>query len=97
MSTPALDWQRAAACRRADVDATLFFAPDGELEDDRVWREAQAKAVCDGCAVWARCLDYRLSFEHQLDGGIWAGRGEDERKALRHARMKRQQQGRKAA
>ena len=93
MSTPALltsqDWARRAACRTEDP--AIFFAAETEHPHARRVRETHARFICAGCPVSGPCLEYRLSFESQRDGGIWAGCDEDERSALRHAGLKRQQ------
>jgi WhiB family transcriptional regulator, redox-sensing transcriptional regulator len=81
MSFVDLRWQRRATCR--SENPALFFGPDLELAQDRLTREAKAKAICAGCPVRHRCLEYRLSSEHQGDGGIWAGLDEYERKRIR--------------
>jgi len=44
------DWHGRAACR--GPQAAVFYPPDtGEQRDERRWREAQAKAICEQCAV----------------------------------------------
>ena len=40
----------------------------------------QAKQICDGCLVRARCLDWALS--NGASAGIWGGRTEAERHAM---------------
>ena len=70
-------WRDGAACR--NVDPEIFF-PDGTagpalLEIDR------ARALCAGCQVRARCLDWAL--RHGAAFGIWGGLTEDERRAVR--------------
>jgi len=89
MSVTALSWRYSAACRGEDPE--LFFSPDGESPAAREVREAQAKAVCASCEVTGPCLDFRLSFERQRDDDVWAGFDGDERSAMRHALVKRQQ------
>ena len=83
------NWRLSAACR--DEDPRVFFHEHGEPPQFREFREARAKAICAGCPVNLRCLTFRLSFEHQLDDGIFGGKTGEERKALRHAWLKRQQ------
>ena len=87
MSAP--NWRLEGACRYEDPD--LFFAADGETPDVRYVREAKAKGICGGCIVRTPCLDFRLGFERQRDGDIWAGFDGEQRTALRHAWLKRQQ------
>jgi len=71
------DWRLRAACLGADPE--LFF-PEGAA--GRALEEAaQAKLVCSGCPVRARCLDWALA--HGAAFGIWGGRTEQERRAQR--------------
>ena len=63
-----------AACRKADPD--LFFPDEG----DNVAQIAEAKAVCDGCAVKDGCLAFALEFPQY---GIWGGLTDKERRRLR--------------
>ena len=93
MTAPDLRWQRHAACRGR---AELFFGPEIEHPDARRAREAEAKAICAECPVLRRCLSYRLGIEQQLDGGIWAGYGELERRQMRR-NMLRAQRGKAVA
>jgi len=83
------NWRLEAACRHEDPD--LFFAAEGETAHARQAREASARAICAGCIVRSPCLDFRLTFEHQRDGDIWAGYDGEERYGLRRAMLKRQQ------
>lgn len=78
------NWRHSAACR--DTDPDLFFRDEDE---------ADAIAVCRPCPVRIRCLEYALSRpgQHGVFGGVPAER----RAALRHALLKRQQRGRRAA
>jgi len=73
----ARDWRTRAACLHADPD--LFF-PEG-AGDPVIGR---AKQICAGCPVRARCLDWALS--HGALFGIWGGRTEAERHAMRGTR-----------
>ncbi len=43
-------------------------------------REAEAKAICAGCAVRRECLDYAIAIREAH--GIWGGLNECERRAL---------------
>jgi WhiB family transcriptional regulator, redox-sensing transcriptional regulator len=66
------DWRTRAACLRADPE--LFFPEwTGPAID-------QAKQICGGCPVRARCLDWALS--HRAAFGIWGGRTAAERHAM---------------
>lgn len=65
-------WVADAVCAQTDPDA--FFPEKGGTT-------APAKAICTGCTVRARCLDYAL--EHNERFGIWGGLSERERRGLR--------------
>ena len=95
MTAADLRWQQHAACHG---EAAPFFAPEVEKPGDRQWREAQAKAICFECPVRPACLEYRLSVEQQLDGGMWGGKDELERRQLRRnmLRAQRSREGRAA-
>jgi WhiB family transcriptional regulator, redox-sensing transcriptional regulator len=74
-----MDWHKRAACLHGDPE--MFF-PDctaGPAID-------QAKLICAGCQVRARCLDWALS--HGAVVGIWGGRTEAERHAMRSASLR---------
>ena len=69
-------WWDLGACR--GLDAAIFY-PDDELEAH------EAKLVCDGCHVQARCLDHALTFREK--SGVWGGATErDRRRILRQRR-----------
>jgi WhiB family redox-sensing transcriptional regulator len=72
-------WQAQAACRGQD---TGLFYPPADLEGlyERQAREERAKAVCAGCGVRPRCLEFALGLRDQY--GIWGGCNEQERRAL---------------
>ncbi|HTQ94999.1 MAG TPA: WhiB family transcriptional regulator [Streptosporangiaceae bacterium] len=74
----------------------LFFGPDNEEPEARDAREARAIAICRPCPVRQPCLEDALS--RQSQAGVAGGVGEERRKALRHAWLKRQrrQEGRAA-
>jgi WhiB family redox-sensing transcriptional regulator len=76
---PLPSWQFRAACRSGDLE--LFFAPDGERPQNRVFRERQAKAVCERCPVVSPCAHYAIATGEPH--GIWGGLTEAERDALR--------------
>jgi len=80
-----VSWQDRAACR--DMDALLFFGPDGEPGREREIREAKAKAVCASCPVQAQCLDYALG--NSITHGIWGGLNGEERARKRRRRARR--------
>lgn len=82
---PDLTWQLGASCRGKDPD--LFHAPDGERAQERIVREAKAKAVCMGCPVASACLEYALEKREQ---GVWGGTSDEERTSLRRRRTWRE-------
>lgn len=90
-----LDWQERAACREADPE--LFFSPEVEYAQQRLDREAEAKAICARCPVRTDCLEFRLADERQTDGGIWGGLDEYERWTLRKRRLRAAAARRRAA
>ncbi len=67
------DWRMRAACRHARPD--LFFPEHTAGPEIQ-----QAKQICDGCPVRARCLDWAIS--NGASAGIWGGRTEAERRAM---------------
>ncbi len=78
-----MSWRDRAAC--LDLDPELWF-PVG-LTGPAVEQAERAKAVCAGCDVVANCLAWAL--ETGQANGIWGGKTEDERRALRRARRPR--------
>jgi WhiB family transcriptional regulator, redox-sensing transcriptional regulator len=78
-----MNWRDKAAC--IDENVELFF-PTGSSGPalDQINR---AKAICCRCKVSTQCLEWALK-THQ-DAGIWGGKTEDERRALRRARQRR--------
>lgn len=71
-------WQAHASCR--GPEAFLFFAPTHfEKKDEKIHREARAKAICGSCPVLEDCLDYALNIREPH--GIWGGMTEQERRA----------------
>ena len=73
------DWHGRAACR--GPQASVFYPPDlGEQRDERRWREARAKAICEQCAVCGRCLEFAVA--RRETHGIWGGTSEAERRVL---------------
>ena len=72
-------WQVKAACR--GPQAAVFFPPSHfERKDEKLEREARAKAICGQCAVREPCLDFAVSIREPH--GIWGGLNELERKGL---------------
>lgn len=59
----------------------MFYPPSSfERRDDKLAREAAAKAICERCTVRAECLDYAIAIREPH--GVWGGLSESERKAL---------------
>lgn len=85
------DWRRDANCR--DRDPGLFFAPDGEGRAGEGRRLAKAREICAACPVSGPCLEFRLGFPEQRDGGVWAGLDEEQRYRL-HRNMIRNERER---
>ncbi len=85
MTTVQMDpevWVLEANCRGR---THLFFSPDdSETRSDRRRREAQAKQVCQECAVRVTCLEEAFKSDERF--GIWGGLTERERRAARRAR-----------
>ena len=74
-------WQVKAACR--GPQAVVFFPPSHfERKDEKLDREARAKAICETCAVQQPCLDYAVRIKEPH--GIWGGLNELERKQIAH-------------
>ncbi len=73
-------WQTKAACRGPHA-ASIFFPPSQvERVQDRVEREARAKAICGQCSVRRECLDYAL--RGREPHGVWGGLNELERASM---------------
>jgi WhiB family redox-sensing transcriptional regulator len=74
-----IGWQYRAACK--GPQSNLFFAPNYlERKEDRLAREAAAKAICRTCPVLAQCREYALMVREPY--GIWGGLNEYERRQL---------------
>jgi WhiB family redox-sensing transcriptional regulator len=72
-------WQDRAACK--GPQAAVFFPPtSSERKEDKLAREARAKAICKQCVVRPECLEYAISIREPH--GIWGGLNETERKQL---------------
>jgi WhiB family transcriptional regulator, redox-sensing transcriptional regulator len=76
-------WRAKAAC--LDEDPELFF-PTGTT-GPALEQIERAKAVCRRCPVINQCLDWALTTGQ--DAGVWGGKSEDERRALRRAQQRR--------
>jgi len=75
--TEAMDWRTRAACVHADFEVFFPEYTAGPVID-------RAKQICGGCPVRTRCLDWALS--NGAVFGIWGGRTEAERHAMRGRR-----------
>lgn len=72
-------WQVRAACR--GPQAVVFFPPSTtERKDEKIEREARARAICNECPVLDPCLDFAVTIREPH--GIWGGRTEAERRLL---------------
>jgi len=78
-----MNWVNQAGCRAEDPD--LFF-PVGSTDpnDDQL---EEAKAVCIACSVREMCLDWSMDTNQEI--GVWGGLSEEERRAMKRARRKR--------
>ncbi|MDP9800405.1 WhiB family redox-sensing transcriptional regulator [Arcanobacterium wilhelmae] len=72
-----MDWRNKAACLHEDPE--LFF-PVGSSGPAMAQME-RAKLVCQNCPVAQTCL--KVALETNQDCGVWGGKSEDERKALK--------------
>ena len=70
-------WWDRAACLGSDPD--WFFPNEDYRNQDIPWKEAQAKAVCQGCSVRAQCLADAIRYDAE---GIWGGTNKTERRAM---------------
>lgn len=68
-------WWERAACRDR---ATELFFPDSRADHAQI---AAAKAICEACPVIAECGQWAA--ENRQDAGIWGGRTEWERQAIK--------------
>jgi WhiB family redox-sensing transcriptional regulator len=74
-----IGWQYRAACK--GPVSNLFFAPNHlERKEERLAREAAAKAICRTCPVLVECREYALLVREPH--GIWGGLNEYERRQL---------------
>ena len=69
--TKMLVWRLRAACRGVEPD--IFYPVTDEEADD-------AKAICAGCSVRERCLEWALT-NREADG-VWGGATERERRRI---------------
>jgi WhiB family redox-sensing transcriptional regulator len=89
-ATPAVrlwaGWRDWAACRGADLG--VFFPGRGQSAEP-------ARQICARCPVRQPCLEFALS--HGIVHGIWGGRSERNRRALRSRRVRAAQRERDEA
>ena len=71
-------WREEALC--AQTDPELFYPEKGVSN-------RMAKRVCARCPVACQCLDYAM--EHLEQFGIWGGKSERERQAMRRSGRER--------
>ena len=74
------NWLHHGHCKRRP---DLNFTPEWSEDVETV--EAALKAVCNTCPVQLLCLDHALRFPECA--GVWGGKTEKERKALRHGEV----------
>lgn len=71
-------WMARAACKNLQK---FFFPPSYfERKNEKMEREAKAKAVCSSCTVREACLKMALASREK--DGVWGGLNEKERQAL---------------
>jgi WhiB family redox-sensing transcriptional regulator len=72
-----VSWRELAKCRNEDPE--LFF-PTG-TSGPALGQIAKAKAVCVSCHGRAECLRWAVS--NGADDGVWGGKSEYERRAIK--------------
>lgn len=72
---PDVTWKLDGRC--AETDPHLFFPDKGE-------DTTAARAVCAGCEVRLRCLEYAINTRERF--GVWGGATERERRQIQHTR-----------
>ena len=73
LDTPS--WYSDAECQKHDQD--LFFPERGSST-------VKAKAICNSCPVINECLEFAVERKERF--GIWGGKSERERRAIRKER-----------
>ena len=66
-----LSWQDAGACQYTDPDLGI---------PEKGGSTREAKRICQGCPVQARCLEYAL--DNEIMFGIWGGKSPQQRRRL---------------
>ena len=79
-----MEWVHRALCK--DEDPELFF-PLGTTGTSTL-QTAMAKSGCALCDVRPECLEWALATGQ--DSGVWGGLSEEERRALKRARRRRE-------
>lgn len=74
LEVPAEAWVSDALCPQ--VDADIFYVNKGGST-------GPAKAICAMCPVAEQCLQYAI--EHDERWGVWGGKSERERRAIKRA------------
>lgn len=69
------DWMDEGKCR--DLKTDVFYAESHGRHSANM-----AKAICSGCPVREKCLDYAI--RNYETHGIWGGHTASERRDLRH-------------
>ncbi|MDV6244882.1 WhiB family transcriptional regulator [Rhodococcus opacus] len=72
------EWQIHARCKNLDAD--IFFPPDGEGKGARIRRERIAKDICSACPVQRECRDHAIAVREPF--GVWGGISETDRRGL---------------
>lgn len=75
---PAPDWRLSAACVERDLNTFFPISNVGAAAQQQI---LEAKDICAGCPVQTACLEWALEIGPEF--GIFGGRTEDERRALR--------------
>lgn len=71
----AWEWQQQGNC--VGIDPELFFLEFNLRDSAKRKKEKDAKAVCKGCPVIAKCLNHALTVPEVY--GVWGGLTADER------------------
>lgn len=71
----AWEWQSEGNC--VGKDPELFFLDFNMRSSTKTNKEREAKAVCKGCPVIAKCLNHALTVPEVY--GVWGGMTADER------------------
>jgi WhiB family redox-sensing transcriptional regulator len=72
-------WYKDAACKGHENQDDFF--------PERGSSTVIAKRICNGCPVREECLEYAVERKERF--GIWGGKSERERRAIRRERRKK--------